>query len=399
MKKIHLLFFIVLFLYPLCNLRAQENEEQKGEAEKPEKASLNGYLKFLQTIQFEKVNDTWTTDNVFHNRLNFKWYPASSITFTAELRTRLFYGETIKAFPQYPDYVDTNGGYLVDLSGILSEGNSYFIHSGLDRVNVDWSADKWQVRLGRQRINWGQNFVWNPNDVFNAYSFFDFDYEERPGSDAALVRYYTGATSSIEFATAFARDWDDYKIAAMYRWNKAKYDYQVLTGKVGTDYAVGAGWSGQIKTAGFKGEFTWLEPLDDFFSGGGGIVGSLSVDYTFESSLFLHSEIIYNSFAADLNLGRLGLNFLTESRSPKTLTFTKWSWFNEGAYQITPLLKAGLYSIYNPVDKSVFLGPNAELSISDNVYLLFLGQFFVGPSDSIYGGLGYFNYLRLKWSF
>lgn len=382
----------IILLFASTVLFAQDEQ-------KPRRTSLNGYLKFLQTVQFEKVDETWITDNIFHNRLNFKWYPTSNLTFTAELRTRLFYGETVKLFPQYPDIIDSETGYIADLSAVVAEGNSYFIHSILDRVNLDWSKDDWQVRIGRQRINWGQNFVWNPNDVFNAYSFFDFDYEERPGSDAVLVRHYTGATSSIEFATAFADDWDDYKMAAMYRWNRWNYDFQVLAGKVGRDYALGGGWSGEIGGAGFKGEVTWLEPIDDALSGEGTVVAALSGDYTFASSLFIHSEIIYNEYARDLNPVAGALNFLTESRSPKTLTFTEWSWFNEGAYQITPLFKAGLYSIYYPGEGSVFLGPNAELSISDNVYLLFLGQFFIGPSDSVYGNLGYFNYLRLKWSF
>lgn len=366
---------------------------------KPKRTSLNGYLKFLQTVQFEKVDQTWITDNIFHNRLNFKWYATDHLTFTAELRTRLFYGETVKLFPQYRDIIDSNSGYLADLSGVIADGQSYFIHSILDRVNLDWSRDAWQVRIGRQRINWGQNFVWNPNDVFNAYAFFDFDYEERPGSDAVLIRRYTGATSSIEFATAFADDWDDYKMAAMYRWNRKRYDFQVLAGKVGLDYALGGGWSGEIGDAGFKGEVTWLEPMNDALRGAGTVVAALSGDYTFASSLFVHSEIIYNDYARGLDLAGIGFNFLTESRSPKTLTFTEWSWFNEGSYQISPLLKTGLYSICYPGEGSVFLGPNAELSISDNVYLLFLGQFFIGPSDSVYGELGYFNYLRLKWSF
>jgi hypothetical protein len=398
MKSIYILLFALSFVIP-GHLYAQVDSDSVSQEPKARKTSLSGYLKFLQTVQFEKVDERWTTDNVFHNRLNFKWYLMPSLTFTAEARTRLFYGETVRSFPQYADIIDSDEGYLADLSGMISKGDSYFLHSGIDRLNLDWQSEKWQVRLGRQRINWGQTFVWNPNDIFNAYSFFDFDYEERPGSDAALVRYYTGATSSIEFATAFARDWDDYKIAAMYRWNRVAYDYQVLTGKVGTDYAIGAGWSGQIRDAGFKGEFTWLEPLDDFFSGDGGLVASLSLDYTFESSLFLHTEAIYNSFGGDANLSGISLDFLTESRSPKTLTFTDWSWFNEASYQVTPLLKAGLYSMYNPADGSVFLGPNMELSVSDNVYLLFLGQFFLGSSKSIYGNLGYFNYLRLKWNF
>lgn len=391
--KGHLVLLLISTVLCLPAAHAQE------EFAAPKRTSLNGYLKFLQTVQFEKVNDQWTTDNIFHNRLNFKWYPSATLTFTAELRTRLFYGETVKAFPQYSDIIDSDAGYVADLSAIVAQGDSYFIHSVLDRVNLDWTKDKWQVRVGRQRINWGQNFVWNPNDIFNAYSFFDFDYEERPGSDAVLVRYYSGATSSFSFATAFGSDWDDYKIAAMYRWNRNNYDYQVLTGKVETDYALGFGWSGQIKGAGFKGEVTWLEPMNDVLSGETALVAALSADYTFPSTLFVHSEIIYNSYAQGINPMGLGFNFLMESRSPKTLTFTELSWFNEGAYQITPLLRAGLYSIYNPTESSFFLGPNAELSISDNVYLLFMGQFFLGSSGSIYGSLGYFNYLRLKWSF
>ena len=384
------LFYLLLATHTAM---AQDDEE------KQKRTSLNGYLKFLQTVQFEKVSENWTIDNIFHNRLNFKWYPAANLTFTAELRTRLFYGETVKTFPQYKDLVDNTSGYLTDLSWIVAEGHSFFIHSVLDRVNLDWSKDKWQVRLGRQRINWGQSFVWNPNDIFNAFSFFDFDYEERPGSDAVVVRYYPGATSSIEVTTAFGKDWDDYKIAALYRWNRRKYDYQVLTGKVGTDYAVGGGWSGQIGGAGFKGEVTWFEPFDQFMSGEGSVVASVSGDYTFENSLFVHSEIIYNSYASRLDASGLGLSFFLESRSPKALTFTEWSWFNEAAYQISPLLRTGVYTIFNPAERSFFLGPNAELSISDNVYLLFLGQFFMGSSNSVYGTLGYFNYLRLKWSF
>ena len=386
------LIFPVLLLVPVSVMGQDEQE-------KPKSTALNGYLKFLQNVQFQDATGNWITDNIFHNRINFKWYPASNLSFTAEMRTRLFYGETVKLFPQYRDIVDANTGYAIDLSAVIAEGNSFFIHSVIDRVNLDWSKDKWQVRLGRQRINWGQNFVWNPNDVFNAFSFFDFDYEERPGSDAALVRYHTNATSSIELATAFARTWDEYKIVALYRWNRRHYDYQILTGKVGADYVLGGGWSGEIGKAGFKGEVTWFEPYTDFLSGSGSVVASLCGDYTFESSLFIHSEIIYNSYAADLDISEARFEMLTESRTPKMLTLTEWSWFNEVSYQLSPLFKAGLYTIYNPGESSVFLGPNAELSISDNVYLLFLGHFFIGPSDSVYGDLGYFNYLRLKWSF
>ena len=142
------LIFPVLLLVPVSVMGQDEQE-------KPKSTALNGYLKFLQNVQFQDATGNWITDNIFHNRINFKWYPASNLSFTAEMRTRLFYGETVKLFPQYRDIVDANTGYAIDLSAVIAEGNSFFIHSVIDRVNLDWSKDKWQVRLGRQRINWG----------------------------------------------------------------------------------------------------------------------------------------------------------------------------------------------------------------------------------------------------
>lgn len=369
--------------------------QAQADSYKAPKTALSGYLKFLQTVQFQGVDQNWTTDNIIHNRLNFKWYPSASLKLVSEARTRLFYGETVKAFPQYADVINTDAGFF-DLSAILSEGDSYFIHTNMDRLYLDWTAGKWQIRAGRQRINWGQCFVWNPNDIFNAYSFFDFDYEERPGSDALLVRYYTGATSSIEVATAFADSFDHFKMAAMYRWNMKNYDFQVLAGKVERDYTLGAGWSGQIRTAGFRGEITWLEPSAKS-SLQSAVVAAVSLDYTFKNAVFVHTEGIYNSYGDQL-VG-VGSDFFFQSRSPRTLTITEWSWFNEASWQVTPLIKTGLYSIYNPSEGSFFLGPSAEVSLSDNLYILFLGQFFFGPDGSQYDQLGFLNYIRLKWSF
>ncbi|MEZ4983057.1 MAG: hypothetical protein R2769_16025 [Saprospiraceae bacterium] len=62
----------------------------------------------------------------------------------------------------------------------------------LDRLFVQYTYKQFEARLGRQRINWGISTIWNPNDIFNAYNFSDFDYEERPGSDAMLLKYYIG---------------------------------------------------------------------------------------------------------------------------------------------------------------------------------------------------------------
>ena len=64
------------------------------------------------------------------------------------------------------------------------------------------------------------NLAWNPNDIFNTYNLLDFDYEERPGSDAIRIQYYLGDFSKIEVAAKKGSSKDDHIVAAMYKFNK-----------------------------------------------------------------------------------------------------------------------------------------------------------------------------------
>ncbi len=79
---------------------------------------------------------------------------------------------------------------LVDMSWNIVEKQSFLLNTTIDRLWFDLHFNKFQVTVGRQRINWGQTFVWNPNDIFNAYSFFDFDYVERPEAMLSGFSYF-----------------------------------------------------------------------------------------------------------------------------------------------------------------------------------------------------------------
>jgi hypothetical protein len=178
---------------------------------------------------FQSLNDNWTIDNLIHNRLNFKWNNKSdNFKAALELRNRLIIGESASTIPGYAKMIDTDNGF-VRLSDNLLNGNSYVLNSKIDRAYIDYTKDKFQVTIGRQRINWGQCFTWNPNDLFNAYSFFDFDYVEKPGSDAIRLQYYTSNTSTLEFAI---KEDNNHNVtsAFLYRFDKWNYDIQFLGG-------------------------------------------------------------------------------------------------------------------------------------------------------------------------
>jgi hypothetical protein len=88
-------------------------------------------------------------------------------------------------------------------------------HTNINRLYLDWRKNNWQVRMGRQRINWGVNLVSNPNDLFNTYSFFDFDYTERPGADALRVKHFLEDMWRVQAAVSLARNSRQMLAAAM----------------------------------------------------------------------------------------------------------------------------------------------------------------------------------------
>ncbi|MEP7239032.1 MAG: hypothetical protein ABI685_14230 [Ferruginibacter sp.] len=361
------------------------------------KWAFSGYLKDLQYIQINKIDQPWILDNLIHNRLDVHWYPDSAWKVHLGLRNRFFYGESVSIYTANKSLLENSNSFF-DLSKVIAQGPSYLLHSTIDRASIDYSKGKWQLTAGRQRINWGLNMVWNPNDIFNAYSYFDFDYEERPGADALRVQYYLNSTSSAEIAYKPGRKSDSSIIAALYRFNYKSYDFQFLAGKVNADYVLGGGWSGVLGAAGFNGEITTFIPDGTTFFSHSVISASAGVNYTFNNSLYLHGAYLYNS-AGVLNASGSQTNLLLENVSAKNLSPAKHSVFAEAAYQFTPLIHGDIAGIIDPADGSFFTGPFFTFSLTNNLEFLAGGQLFFGKKGSLYGDYGKLIYFRLKWSF
>jgi hypothetical protein len=368
----------------------------------PSKFDTKGYLKYLSSVNFQDVDETWITDQLLHNRLEFRHYPNEKWTVDFETRNRLFFGQQVTLLNSidtldYPSFITDDGGYF-DLSYNWSVGKSYILNTTIDRFFVDYASGNWQVRAGRHRINWGQNLVWNPNDVFNAYSYFDFDYEERPGTDAVRVQYFTGFTSAAEFVYQIGDNIDEMSFMGLYKFSKWNYDIQFLAGQVKRDIVIGTGWSGDIKGGGFRGEFTYFHDKDSIGETTGQLVASISGDYTFPNSLYLHVSAIYNSRGSTGKAGIINPTILRET-SAKFLTLSRMNFFGQISYQISPLWRGDVASIINPFDGSFFVGPGAAYSLSDNMELLLFGQLFVGEEGTEFGGIGKFIFLRYRWAF
>ena len=363
-----------------------------------DKLRLSGYIKDLRSASFPRDINLLTTDNLYHNRLNFRAFVSKKITLGLEARNRIFYGETVRLTPGYADFIDADNG-LVDLSWNWIDESTIVANSTLDRAWLQFANDKWDVRLGRQRINWGINTIWNPNDLFNTYNFIDFDYEERPGSDALRVQHFTGPMSSIELAIKPARNEDEWVGAMMYKFNKWNYDWQVLGGWYNQDYALGVGWAGNIKLAGFKGEATYFHPQNNLTDTSGVLSASMAVDYIFKSQLYLSGGFLYNSAGVINPNDPAAVGLFAAPISAKNLLPMRVSGLITAGYPISPLLNVNATVLFAPGVNVAFAMPSVTYSIAKNWDLSFFGQTLLANVGDGLGAQSTSVFVRLKWSF
>ncbi len=382
---------ILLSLLSIASLHAQK------------KLTMVGYLSDMQSLY--KMEDSWLWENNLQDRFNLMYYPNDWLTGNLQFRSRIITGSTLVKIPGYSDILGNDPGWL-DMTFFsncnLGDSAGYALISTLDRLWLQFSFDRLEIKLGRQRINWGQTFVWNPNDIFNSYSYFEVDYPERPGSDALRMQYYTGDASTIELAAKIDSS-NRVTAAAYFRFNTLAYDIQLLGGVYQEkDLVLGAGWSGNMGPVSFRGEMSYFRDLDHFSDTTGYLMTSAGFDYTFSNSLMIQVEGLYSAFAKEMDLYSF-LQFYSGNLDVKNLGFTDWSFFANLSYPITPLITGSFATIWYPELKGTYLGPSFDLSLNNNLELSLILQYFTAEFDNPFGGTSRenntFGFLRLKWSF
>ncbi|RLD28728.1 MAG: hypothetical protein DRI70_03160 [Bacteroidetes bacterium] len=368
-----------------------------------EKVTLNGYLSDMLTGYH--LSDNWLWANSLHNRINLMLYPTDWLSGSVQIRNRFIAGNTITKFPGYADGLDGDLGWL-DMAfvsdGTLGDSAGYVLTSAVDRFWFQFSFGDLEIKAGRQRINWGQTFVWNPNDIFNSYSYFEVDYPERPGSDAIRLQYYTGNASTIELAAKLDSA-QRITAAGYFRFNTLGFDIQLLGGVYqGEDLVLGTGWSGNLGPTAFRGEFSYFRDLDQFRDTTGYFMTSAGFDYTFSNSLWIQVEGLYSSFAKELDVNSF-LQFYSGTLDVKNLGFTEWSFFTSISFPFTPLINGGFAAIYYPAWKGIYLGPSVTLSLISNLDLSLIIQHFTAEFDNSIvtpkRENNTFGFFRFKWSF
>lgn len=342
------------------------------------------------------------------NRLNLRWYATSELTFNWEMRTRLFTGDLVREIPGYAQGIDVDDG-LFDMSWMVVEQDDWLLHYIPDRFYGEWYSGDWSIRVGRQRVNWGINTMTNPNDLFNIYSFYDFDYPERPGSDAIRVQRFTGYASRMELAVSPDRDLENSVAAGLYSFNTRDYDIQLIGGYYRERLAAGGGWAGSIGDVGFKGEMMFfadlvenrsthidngLVPGPSSAGGTTNLIVSVSGDYMFSNGMFVMGEFLYNKEG-----GRDQFQLMAETISPDNPSFSRYQLSSQASYAFTPILEGTLLAVWYPDESAVFISPSVTWSVLTDLDFRLLGQLFAAGDDSAFRNAGNVMAGSLRYNF
>ena len=356
----------------------------------------DGYLKELGTLSFDNGLNLFHYDNLLHNRINTHWQFKPNWTAEIDLRTRLFNGYSVRHIPEYAKIISQDNG-LVDLSWNLINTRNTVLNTQIDRFYTTFYANKWELDIGRQRINWGKTLVWNPNDLFNTYSYLDFDYEEKPGTDAIRFQYFSGFASGYEVAFKPGRHSLKESVAAfLARLHKGLYDFQLLGGYYHNQMVFGGGWAGSIGQAGFKGELSVYHPLYIHPEKQIYLLLSSSIDYAFTNGLYVNAEFLYNGNApSQLNPRAL----FSESLQANNLFITRTAGFAQATYPVTPLINAGVAIIEGLSNQLTILVPQISYSLTNNIDFLLLSQIIRNHTIEQIFPTPNLVYGRLRWSF
>lgn len=377
-----------------CLFLAVSAAAQDSTIEKAHKLQCNGYIKDLHSFTFDKDFSEALTGNLIHNRFNLKYRPFKGFTAALEMRNRLFWGEEVANTPQYVQGLKYPGE-SEDLSITWFELDNMLLYSNIDRLWAEYDAGKWSVRAGRQRINWGIGTLWNPNDIFNTFNFLDFDYEERPASDAVKAQYLFDNMSHMELAVARTGDSNRHTIAAVrYFTNVQNYDLQWLAGVYLSQPTLGAGWAGSIGDAGFKGEAQYFFKKDTML---GQLNLMLEADYVFSKGWYVNGGALFNSDGSDKPFSQTNLSdFRLTPRNPMP---TKWNLYAGFAKEVTPLFSVNLSTVYAPGTNLLLVLPALQYNLATNLDVHLIGQSFFAEQTAGFEGMMHRVYLRLKWSF
>jgi hypothetical protein len=158
------------------------------------------------------VGQSFDDDSLFHDIAG-----ASAVDAAAELR--LAFAARRDRWAVHADYqvlaigsaflpfgLPADDRRLLDLTGVVADGEDWALAHRLDRLWVGYTGEKTVVRLGRQALSWGNGLFFTPMDLVNPFDPTTIDTEYKTGDDMLYLQYLRDNGDDVQAAVVFRRD-------------------------------------------------------------------------------------------------------------------------------------------------------------------------------------------------
>lgn len=275
--------------------------------------------------------------------------------------------------------IDPSGYRVADLdSRVYPDENapvgSFGIFQNLDRALITLSTGFADLSMGRQAIAWGSARMLNPTDIIAPFTFEELDTEERIGVDAIRVQIPVGAMGEFDTGYIFGKDFEFGKSAFFIRsrLNAVETDISILLMGFRENLLTGFDIARAIGGAGFwfEGAYVFTGAFDDDKTKADNYLrASIGLDYSFSGKTY---------GAIEYHLSQAGAkkpeDYLTHLTQP---AYTDGAVYLMGrhylvpglTYQLTPLITFSGQLLFNLSDPSIFLSPQIEYNIAQDIYV------------------------------
>ncbi|MFC1858510.1 hypothetical protein ACFL9U_10880 [Thermodesulfobacteriota bacterium] len=375
-----------------------------------------GHLKVIGTASwpgeesfFHLVDTGSYYDGDVDFRLKNKLYFSSGSYLDTHYELIFSFGDTIRNLSlletQYPDFINwelipglkfNDNRRLMDLTGVIAEGNDYILYHRLDRLSLTLQPDWGLLRIGRQAITWGNGFIFNPMDLLNPFSPTDVNRDYKVGEDMVVAQWPLESYGDFQILYVPRRnplnselEWDYSSLAGKFHFSRGITEYDIMAAKHYEDFVIGSGSAGYIEDAAWRLDTTWT-----FLHSDPEREGFLSIEANLDyawiwwgNNMYGFIEFFFNGLGTD-DYSEALMNKAVIERIIRGELFTLGRYYLSGEVQVEihPLVKLYLSSINNIADPSGIIQPRISWDALQNMQLIIGGNIYWGGSYTEFGG-------------
>ena len=345
------------------------------------KVTWYGYYEFEADHAKSPAADILFNYNKF--RLDFDTNPTKNIHIGGDIVYKMYGGKTTMNIRSFLD----KSFYTGYPKAVVDQMNFEFSDSlFFDNLFMDFHHQYFELTLGRQQLPTGVGYAWNPTDIFNKKDIMDPTYEN-PGVDAIQLNIPVGSKLSLrgivqpEDSRDNSRQFIEAKTWLPFADLSLIYGRTKFNNRQRTKDLYGMTMEGDFFGIGFRTEVT-ANRLD-YDNDNLKYEYIIGADYTFENSLYILTEYLYNDFGAKTAQTTIMDYLAYYDWQQKSLN--KNYFFMLGMIPVTDLIDGSVMTITNLDDKSIVINPQILYRVYQNVELTIMANIFMGEKRDEFG--------------